>query len=101
MSWLKDYKRPNDKINVKISRHTGIHQEGTLYRRVGLTLGKAGKQPDGKSYIGAELRIYGYGSGLLRTGPWTYVEITSMATKASRGFYTPMGLFTYTRLPLP
>jgi hypothetical protein len=24
-----------------------------------------------------------------------------MATKASRGFYTPMGLFTYTRLPLP
>jgi hypothetical protein len=50
----------------------------------------------GPSYVSMDTALSYY--GLI---PERVYEISSMTTKASREFNTPMGLFTYTRLPLP
>jgi hypothetical protein len=101
-SWLKHYKRPNDKINVLKSK--GI-----------LTSIKKGIYIAGpKLYAGrpenALLANHLHGPSYLSTDsalsfhsiiPERVYSVTSMTIKASRDFDTPIGLFTYIHLPLP
>ncbi|HUH19229.1 hypothetical protein [Albibacterium sp.] len=102
MSWLKGYKRPNDKI-------LGLKAQGILEPlKKGLYIAGPSvtdKKPDvmlvanhllGPSYISLETALSYY--GLI---PERVYEISSMTTKASRSFNTVLGMFTYTRLPLP
>jgi len=103
MSWLlKDYNRPNDKIHHLI-------KEGLL-EQVKRGLYIAGPQittskPDpflianhilGPSYVSLESALSYH--GLI---PEKVYEITSVTTKAKRKFSTPLGEYSYTRLPLP
>jgi len=102
MSWLKGYKRPNDKI-------AGLKAQGFLEPlKKGLYIAgssASNRKPEtllvanhilGPSYISLETALSFY--GLI---PERVYEISSMTTKASRTFETAMGLFTYTYLPLP
>ncbi len=102
ISWLKGYKRPNDKIQ-------GLKNNGFLMTlKKGLYIAgpsATDKKPDqllianhilGPSYVSVETALAFY--GLI---PERVYEIASMTTKSSRLFNTPVGLFSYTRLPLP
>lgn len=102
LSWLKDYKRPNDKI-------LGLKAQGILEPlKKGLYIAGPAvtdKKPDkflaanhllGPSYVSVETALSYY--GLI---PERVYEISSMTTKAPRSFNTVLGMFTYTRLPLP
>ncbi|WP_461534422.1 type IV toxin-antitoxin system AbiEi family antitoxin domain-containing protein [Sinomicrobium sp.] len=102
ISWLKGYKRPNDKI-------LGLKDKGFLKPlKKGLYIAgpsATDRKPDamlvanhllGPSYVSLETAMSFH--GLI---PERVYEISSMTTKASRQFDTTMGLFTYTRLPLP
>ena len=102
MSWLKDYKRPNDKINA-------LKSEGVLASiKKGLYIAgpkiQTGKPESilmanhilGPSYVSVDTALSYY--GLI---PERVYEVASMTTKASREFNTSAGLFTYTYLPLP
>lgn len=102
MSWLGDYKRPNDKI--KALKDLGILEtvKKGLYV-AGTAIGK--ERPEvfllanhilGPSYVSMETALSYY--GLI---PERVYETASMTTKAPRRFDTPLGVFTYTRLPLP
>jgi predicted transcriptional regulator of viral defense system len=103
MSWLlKDYNQPNDKIHHLI-------KEGLL-EQVKRGLYIAGprittSKPDpflianhilGPSYVSLESALSYH--GLI---PEKVYEITSVTTKAKRRFSTPLGEYSYTRLPLP
>ena len=102
MSWLKEYKRPNDKIQ-------GLKDQGFLKSlKKGLYIAGpkvTDREPDafllanhllGPSYVSLETALSFY--GLI---PERVHEISSMTTKSPRSFKTTSGLFTYTRLPLP
>ncbi|WP_118193288.1 type IV toxin-antitoxin system AbiEi family antitoxin domain-containing protein [Albibacterium indicum] len=102
MSWLKAYKRPNDKI-------LALKAQGILEPlKKGLYIAGPSvtdKRPDvllvanhllGPSYVSVETALSYY--GLI---PERVYEISSMTTKVSRSFNTVLGMFTYTRLPLP
>ncbi len=99
--WLESYKRPNDKIK-------SLGKEGLLQSiKKGLYI--AGpvfdKKPEsflianhilGPSYVSTESALSYY--GLI---PERVYAVTSMTTKSSRGFDTPVGHFAYRQLPLP
>lgn len=101
-SWLKVYKRPNDKISA-------LKSEGllTLLKRgiyiAGLKL-YAGRPENpllanhlhGPSYVSIDSALSFHGLILERV-----YSVTSMTTKVSRDFDTPIGLFGYIHLPLP
>ncbi|WP_262245996.1 type IV toxin-antitoxin system AbiEi family antitoxin domain-containing protein [Parapedobacter soli] len=102
MSWLKGYKRPNDKI-------LGLKAQGILEPlKKGLYIAGPSiseTKPDtflianhllGPSYVSVETALSFY--GLI---PERVYETASMTTKAPRSFKTAVGRFTYTRLPLP
>ncbi|WP_166336566.1 type IV toxin-antitoxin system AbiEi family antitoxin domain-containing protein [Sphingobacterium chungjuense] len=102
ISWLKGYKRPNDKISELIAQGFLESIKKGLY-----IAGPAAteKKPDtlllanhllGPSYISLETALSFHGMI-----PERVYEISSMTTKAPRTFKTVMGLFTYTSLPLP
>lgn len=102
MSWLKDYKRPNDKIMGLKARGFIEPLKKGLYV-VGPSV--TDKKPDpllvanhllGPSYVSVETALSHY--GLI---PERVYEIASMTTKAFRSFKTALGLFTFTHLPLP
>jgi hypothetical protein len=101
-SWLKEYKRPNDKIST-------LKSEGllTLVKRGIYIAGPKlySGQPEnpllanhllGPSYVSIDSALSFH--GLI---PERVYSVTSMTTKASRAFDTPIGLFTYIQLPLP
>lgn len=101
-SWLKDYKRPNDKIHALKSEgileavKKGFYIAGpqTLSGRPENTL--LANHLLGPSYVSMETALSYYG-----IIPERVYEITSMTTKASRSVDTPIGLFSYAHLPLP
>lgn len=103
VSILKEYQRPNDKIyqlikdGVLQSIKKGLYVVGPKLNRNG------GPEPFllanhilGPSYVSVETALSYH--GLI---PERVYEIASMTTKAPRKFKTPLGNFTYTRLPLP
>jgi hypothetical protein len=102
MSWLKDYKRPNDKIN-------SLKTEGVLASvKKGIYIAGPKSYPGrpenallanhllGPSYLSVESALSFHG-----IIPERVYAISSMTTKASRDFETSLGLFTYIHLPLP
>ena len=103
MSWLlRDYDQPNDKIH-------NLLKEGTLLQvRRGLYVAGpriTSTRPDsfilannisGPSYVSLESALSYY--GLI---PEKVYEITSATTRTSRTFQTPLGIYSYIRIPLP
>ncbi|MCZ4221833.1 type IV toxin-antitoxin system AbiEi family antitoxin domain-containing protein [Pedobacter rhodius] len=99
---LKEYKRPNDKIlSLKANNFIEPVKKG-LYV-VGQSV--SSERPEnalianhilGPSYVSMESALSYY--GLI---PEKVFAVTSMTTKASRQFKTKIGLYTYTKLPLP
>lgn len=103
MKWiLKDYRQPNDKIknlvkdNLLIPVRRGLYIPGPLIMQ---------RQPDpflianhilGPSYVSFESALSYY--SLI---PEKVYTIISASTKASRTFYTKIGIFGYTKLSLP
>lgn len=102
VSLLKDYKRPNDKVHALLSE--GILQsvkKGLYIAGPAINTGKPepfllANHILGPSYVSIETALSYHG-----WIPERVYEVASMTTKASRKFTTPMGVFTYTHLPLP
>jgi hypothetical protein len=102
LSLLKGYKRPNDKV------HALLHEGALESIKKGLYIAgptvETGKPEPfllanhilGPSYISADTALSYY-----ELIPERVYEVSSMTTKISRKFSTSMGLFGYTRLPLP
>ena len=103
VSIFKEYERPNDKIyqlakeGVIQSIKKGLYVAGPALN--------VDRKPEpfllanhilGPSYVSVETALAYH--GLI---PERVYEIASMTTQAPRKFNTPLGTFTYTRLPLP
>lgn len=103
VSIFKAYERPNDKIyqlakeGVILSVKKGLYVAGPALN--------TDRKPEpfllanhilGPSYVSVETALSYH--GLI---PERVYEIASMTTQAPRKFTTPLGTFTYTRLPLP
>ena len=103
VSIFKEYERPNDKIyqlakeGVIQSVKKGLYVAGPALN--------VDRKPEpfllanhilGPSYVSVETALAYY--GLI---PERVYEIASMTTQARRKFNTPLGTFTYARLPLP
>lgn len=102
MSVLKDYKRPNDKIHALLREGVLEYIKKGLYV-AGPTLKVNRPEPFllanhilGPSYVSLESALSYYGFI-----PERVYAITSITIKATRKFETPMGVFSYIRLPLP
>jgi hypothetical protein len=103
VSIFKDYERPNDKI-YQLAKEGVIQSIKKGLYVVGPAL-NVNRKPEpfllanhilGPSYISVETALSYH--GLI---PERVYEIASMTTQAPRKFNTPLGTFTYTRLPLP
>ncbi len=102
LSFLKKYRRPNDKVHELIRQGKLEAIKKGLYI-AGPAIGAGKPEPFlvanhilGPSYISSDTALSYY-----ELIPERVYEISSMTIKASRSFETPMGLFSYTRLPLP
>jgi hypothetical protein len=99
---LKDYKRPNDKIQslkeegIIEPLKKGLYIIGRTIKTSRVENGLIANHMLGPSYLSEDSALSFY--GLI---PEKVFAITSMTTKASRDFETSIGLFTYKRLPLP
>ncbi len=110
VSIFKDYERPNDKIyqlakeGVIQSIKKGLYVVGPALNIDRLPAGRQGRPEPfllanhilGPSYVSVETALSYH--GLI---PERVYEIASMTTQAPRKFNTPLGTFTYMRLPLP
>jgi hypothetical protein len=101
-SLLKEYKFPNDKVHDLVQHGWLLPIKRGLYiAGPALQSGKPdpfllANQILGPSYVSVDTALAHY--GLI---PERVYEIASMTVKVSREFDTPMGRFTYSRLPLP
>ena len=102
LSFLQEYKRPNDKIHELLKKNVLIPLKKGLYI-AGPSLEASKPEPYlvanamyGPSYISLQTALSYH--GLI---PERVHEIASMTTKSSRSFSTPIGTFSYTKLPLP
>lgn len=102
VSLLKGYKRPNDRIHelleegILLPVRKGMYIAGPLVSQ---------RQPEpfllanlifGPSYVSLDSALSYY--GLI---PERVYEISSITVRISKKFATPMGIFSYTHLPLP
>jgi hypothetical protein len=101
-SLLKDYKRPNDKIHELISAGIIEPVKKGLYLP-SAKISKKRTEPFllanhmlGPSYVSFDSALSYH--GLI---PERVFEISSATTKATRRFDTPIGSFSFIRLPLP
>jgi hypothetical protein len=103
VSIFKEYERPNDKI-YQLAKEGVIQsiKKGLYVAGPALNIER---KPEpfllanhilGPSYVSVETALSFH--GLI---PERVYEIASMTTQAPRKFNTPLGTFTYTRLPLP
>jgi len=103
MTWLlREYRQPNDKIHNLIKEGFLEQVKRGLYI-VGPAITPSRPEPFlvanhilGPSYVSLESALAYY--GLI---PEKVYEISSVTTKARRKFSTPLGVFSYTKLPLP
>lgn len=102
ISLLKEYKRPNDKVHALLTDGVLESVKKGLYI-AGPALRTAKPEPFllanhilGPSYVSLDTALSYHG-----WIPERVYEVASMTTKASRKFATPLGVFTYTHLPLP
>lgn len=102
VSWLKEYQRPNDKINAMTSAgwllpvKRGFYISGSKLNSGRPENALLANHLLGPSYVSMDTALSFHG-----VIPERVYEITSVTTKASRSFDTPVGRFSYTRLPLP
>lgn len=102
MAILKDYKYPNDKVHDLVQQKWLEPIKRGIYI-VGPALDEGRPEPFllanhilGPSYVSVETALSYH--GLI---PERVYEIASMTVKASRRYSTTVGMFTYTKLPLP
>jgi hypothetical protein len=101
-SWLKNYKRPNDKISALKSEGLLTSVKRGIYIAGPKSYGGRPENPLlanhllGPSYVSIDSALSFHG-----IIPERVYSVTSMTTKESRDFDTPIGLFTYMNLPLP
>lgn len=101
-SLLKDYKQPNDKIHDLIKDgmlqqvRRGLYIAGPKITRFRPDPFLIANHIFGPSYVSLESALAYH--GLI---PEKVYETTSVTIKASRDFSTPLGVYSYTRLPLP
>jgi hypothetical protein len=103
MSWLlRKYRQPNDKIHYLIKEGLLEQVKRGLYI-AGPAITPFRPEPFlmanhilGPSYVSLESALAYH--GLI---PEKVYEISSVTTKAKRKFSTPLGVFSYTKLPLP
>lgn len=102
LSFLRGYKRPNDKIHELVKENVLLPLKKGFYV-AGPSLEASKPEPYpvanvlyGPSYISLQTALSYHGMI-----PESVYEIASMTTKASRSFSTPIGVFSYTKLPLP
>jgi hypothetical protein len=102
LSFLKGYKRPNDKImamkteGILAPIKKGLYIAGPSVGGVKLENGLLANHIYGPSYVSLDTALSYY--GLI---PERVYEVASMTTKTSKEFKTSRGLFTYIHLPLP
>ena len=103
MTWLlRDYDQPNDKIHNLLKDETllqvkrGLYVAGPKVTSIKPTAFVLANHIAGPSYISLESALSHHGFI-----PERVYETTSVTTKASRTFSTPLGVYSYTRLPLP
>lgn len=103
LSFLKDYKRPNDKIHELLAK--GVLQSVKKGLYVAGPALMSNSKPEtfllanhilGPSYVSLDTALSYH--GLI---PERVYEIASMTIKASRSFTTPVGTFTYRKVSLP
>ena len=98
---LKQYSRPRDKISDLIRKENivrikkGIYIFGEEYRRQSYSKEILANLIYGPSYISLDSALQFY--GLI---PEQVEAITSVTTGRSRKFMTPVGLFTFRRIPM-
>jgi len=102
MDLLKEYKRPNDKINelVKKGELTAV-KKGLYVAGPRITVTKPepfliANHLRGPSYLSLDAALSYW--GLI---PERVYEISSMTTKTSKSYKTPLGRFRYYHAPLP
>lgn len=103
MNWLlKNYQQPNDKIHNLLKRGVlqqvkkGLYIAGPAITELKPDPFLVANHILGPSYVSLESALSFH--GLI---PERVYTITSVTTKATRAYTTPMGTFSYTRLPLP
>ena len=98
---LDDYARPRDKISALFKRgfiiriKKGLYIFGDEYRRRPYSREILANLISGPSYISLDFALQYY--GLI---PERVEALTSVTTGRSRRFFTPVGLFTYRKIPL-
>ena len=98
---LKDYARPRDKISSLLGKGSiirikkGLYIFGHEYRQRSFSREILANLVYGPSYISLDFALQYY--GLI---PERVEAVTSVTTGRSRRFFTPIGLFTYRRIPL-
>ena len=102
MDLLKDYQRPNDKISelIKAGKLTavknGLYVSGPKMKLVRPEPFLVANHLRGPSYVSMETALSYW--GLI---PERVYEVSSVTTKSSRAYKTPLGAFTYMHSPLP
>ena len=97
---LADYRRPNDKIanmlakGVLVQLRRGLYVLGAEHRSVPLSLPLVANLLFGPSYVSLEYALSWH--GLIPEG---VVEVSSVTPLRARQYSTPVGQFSYTRLP--
>jgi hypothetical protein len=100
MDCLKDYKSPRSKLTTLLQKgelirvKKGLYLFGSDYRKGPYSPEIMANKIYGPSYISREYALAYY--GLI---PEHVVEVTSVSTKRARNFDTPIGRFSYARLP--
>lgn len=102
LTLLTGYKRPNDKINELVRERALTPIKKGLYI-AGPSLDAGKPEPYllanylyGPSYVSLETAL-----SFHNMIPEKVYEVASMTTKASRKFSTEVGVYTYSKLPLP
>lgn len=98
---LKEYARPRDKISALLKKgfiiriKKGLYIFGDEYRRRPYFREILANLIYGPSYLSLDFALQRY--GLI---PERVEALTSVTTGRSRKFFTPVGLFTYRKIPL-
>lgn len=101
-SVLRDYKRPNDKVHALIQQgvlqsvRKGLYVTGPAIKADRPSSFLLANHIFGPSYVSLDAALAYH--GLI---PERVFETSSVTTKAGRMFDTPLGIFSYTHLPMP
>ena len=101
MHYLREYKKPRDKITLLLKNHSivrikkGLYIFGPDYQRGAVSLEILANLTYSPSYISLEYALSKY--GLI---PERAYHVTSVCLNRSKAFKTPVGMFTYKKRSL-